>query len=171
MGAWGAIIMGFFGAVFAAMTLAIAGGASGVVLILPFVVFAALAIAAIRVIQRPGDGVAPSPRAGRVIMWSTIGEGVGLFVAANVVENMGHRALLLPATALVVGLHFLPMAIAIPFRPFLVLGGALLAAAGLGFTLAPPVNGEVAGFAAAVALWIAAALAVRRDARAKAVGS
>ena len=47
-------------------------------------------------------------------MWSSIGEGVGLFVAAQTVISLGHREMLLPAMALVVGLHFLPMAYAIP---------------------------------------------------------
>ncbi len=70
--------------------------------------------------------------------------------------------------ALVVGLHFLPMAWAIPFRPFAVLGGALLLAAAFGFGLAQPLGGAVAGFAAALALTAAALLALHRDRRAKA---
>ena len=51
-------------------------------------------------------------------MWSSIGEGVGLFAAAQLTISLGHRELLLPAMALVVGLHFLPIALAVPFRPF-----------------------------------------------------
>jgi hypothetical protein len=167
MGAWGAIIMGFFGALFAALTLAFQFGWAGPELGLPFIVFAAIAIAALVVIRRPGTGVAPS-RAENVILWSTIGEGIGLFVAANLVNNLGHGAWLLPAMALVVGLHFLPMARAIPFRPFYVLGTALLIAAAAGFVVAPPTGGTLSGFAASAALWVAALLAVRRDLRAKA---
>lgn len=49
-------------------------------------------------------GIEPSERAGRVIIWSSIGEGVGLFVAANIVQNLHRPELLLPAMALVVGL-------------------------------------------------------------------
>ncbi|MDB5706299.1 MAG: hypothetical protein JWN66_3415 [Sphingomonas bacterium] len=169
MGAWGAIIMGFFGALFAALTLAFELHWAGAMLALPFVVFAAIALAAIIVIRRPGAGIAPSPPAERVILWSSIGEGVGLFVAANLVINLGHREMLLPAMALVVGLHFLPMAYAIPFRPFYLLGGALLAAAALGFALGQPMGGAIAGFAGAAALWVAALLAVRRDMQAKSV--
>ena len=100
-------------------------------------------------------------------MWSSIAEGIGLFIAANVVMNLGHRDLLLPAMALVVGLHFLPMAYAIPFRPFWLLGLSLLAAAALGFGLDQPAGGVVAGSAAALALTGAAVLALRRDVRAK----
>jgi hypothetical protein len=90
-----------------------------------------------------------------------------LFVAANLVTNLGHREMLLPAMALVVGLHFLPMAYAIPFRPFYALGFALLAAAALGFGVGQPLGGTVSGFAGAAALWMAALLAVRRDIQTK----
>ena len=167
MGAWGAIIMGFFGALFAALTLAFQLHWSGPILGLPFLGFALIALAAAQVLRRPGEGVVPSKQAEKAIMWSSIGEGVGLFVAADLVVNLGHAELLLPAMAIVVGLHFLPIAYAAPFRPFYLLGGALLGAGALGFILAGPAGGEVAGFAAAAALWAAAALAIRRDARAK----
>jgi hypothetical protein len=171
MGAWGAIIMSFFGALFAALTLAFQFGWTGLALGLPFVLFAAIALAAVMVIRWPGEGIAPSKQAERVILWSSIGEGVGLFVAANLVINLGHREMLLPAMALVVGLHFLPMAHAIPFRPFYGLGTALLAAAAAGFRLAAPTGGAVSGFAGAIALWVAALLAVRRDMQAKSTWS
>ena len=167
MGAWGAIIMSFFGALFAALTLGFQFRWTGLALGLPFLPFAAIALAAIIVIRRPGAGISPSPEAERVIMWSSIGEGVGLFVAAQLTTSLGHRELLLPAMALVVGLHFLPMARAIPFQPFYVLGIALLAAAAAGFALAAPMGGAVSGFAGAIALWVAALLAVRRDMQAK----
>jgi hypothetical protein len=169
MGAWGAIIMSFFGALFAALTLAFQFGWTGLALGLPFGLFAIIALAAVAVIRRPGDGVSPSKQAERVIMWSSIGEGVGLFVAANLVTNLGHRELLLPAMALVVGLHFLPMGYAIMFRPFYGLGLALLAASAAGFALGAPTGGAVSGFAGATALWVAALLAVRRDMQAKSI--
>ncbi len=56
MGASGAIIMGFFGAGFASLTLLLQLHRSGFVLGLPFIGFAALASAAIGVIRRPGEG-------------------------------------------------------------------------------------------------------------------
>jgi Na+/H+ antiporter NhaD/arsenite permease-like protein len=170
MGAWGAIIMSFFGAVFAAMTMRIQLHCPWALLILPFLLFGAMAGASIMVIRRPGEGMSTSKQAERVIMWSTMAEGAGLFIAANLVANLGHPEMLLPAMALVVGLHFLPMAYAIPFRPFYALGAALLGAAALGFVLDPPRGGEISGFAAAGALWIAALLAILRDMKAKSAG-
>jgi hypothetical protein len=171
LGSWGALIMGFFGAFFVSLTLALQCGWTGIAVGLPFLVFAALALVAIATIRRPGTGLLPTERQSRITMWSSIAEGVGLFVAANLVTNLGHRELLLPAMALVVGLHFLPMGFGFPYRPYSVLGLALLAAAALGFTLTAPLGGAVAGFAAGAALLGAAAMAVRRDMRAKAAGA
>jgi len=37
-------------------------------------------------------------------------EGLGIFIAINVVVNLGHPELTIPAIALVVGLHFFPLA-------------------------------------------------------------
>jgi hypothetical protein len=167
MGASGAIIMGFFGALFAAMTLSLQLHGTGVLLALPFLAFVAVAAAAAHTLRLPGEGVVRTERAVRIIRWSSIAEGIGIFLAANIAINLGHRDLLLPAIALVVGLHFLPMAWGIPYRPFLVLGIVLLLAAVAGFAAPQPLGGEVAGFAAALALTAAAILAIRRDRAAK----
>lgn len=167
MGAWGAVIMGFFGAVFAASTLYWQLHLTGALLALPFVVFALIGMAAVYVIRQPGDGIIVSARAGRAIMWSSIGEGVGLFIAGNLAANLHRPDLVLPAMALVVGLHFLPIAYAVPFTPFYGLGAALIVAAVVGFGVSAPSGGEIAGGMAAFGLWLAAIFAVRRDLRTK----
>ncbi len=100
-------------------------------------------------------------------MWSSIGEGMGLFLVSNIVINLHRPGLLLPSMALVVGLHFLPIARAAGFRPFYVLGSALILAALVGFLAGAPTGGELAGFMAAGALWLASVLAIRRDLAAK----
>ena len=163
MGAWGALIMSFFGAVFASLTLYWQWHLSGVALALPFLAFVLIGFAASYVIRTPGEGIKPSPKEERAIMWSSIGEGVGLFLAANIVINLHRPDLLLPSMALVVGLHFLPIAFAAGFRPFYILGTALVVAAIMGFIVEAPTGGEVAGFMAAGALWLASSIAVRRD--------
>lgn len=167
MGAWGAIIMSFFGAVFAALTLYWQWHVSGLFLALPFVVFAAIATAARIVIRVPGDGIKPSETVERTIMWSSIGEGVGLFLASNIVINLHRPDLLLPSMALVVGLHFLPIAYAASFRPFYILGATLILSGLASGVVSAPTAGVLAGFTAACGLWIAAAMAVRRDWRLK----
>lgn len=163
VGAWGAMIMSFFGAIFASLTLYWHAHLSGVTLALPFLAFALIGLAAIYVIRSPGEAIQPSPREERAIMWSSIGEGVGLFLASNIVINLHRPDLLLPSMALVVGLHFIPIAFAAGFRPFYALGAALIAAATAGFIVPAPTGGELAGFMAAGALWLASGIAVRRD--------
>ncbi len=168
MGAWGALIMSFFGAVFASMTLYWQWHLHGVVLALPFLGFILIGIAAHHVIRAPGEGITPSPGEERAIMGSSIGESVGLFLVANIVMNLHRPDLLLPSMALVVGLHFLPIAFAAGFRPFYGLATALIVAAIMGFVIKAPTGGEVAGFMAAGALWLASGMALRRDGLAKA---
>lgn len=163
MGSWGAIIMGFFGALFASLTLHWQWQLTGAVLYLPFIMFALIALAAAYVIRMPGKGIVPSEGASKTFVWSSVGEGVGLFLAANVVVNLHRPDLLLPTMALVVGLHFLPMAYAASFRPFYVLGAGLIAGAAAGFVVDPPLGGGIAGAMAALGLWIAAIGAARRD--------
>ena len=165
MGAWGALIMGFFGAMFAALTLSWRWHLAGSFLAAPFLVFAIIAALAILVIRLPGTGLRAGPHAGKAILWSTSAEGVGLFLAANIVINLHRPEWLLPVMALIVGLHFLPIAWGAPFRPFYVLGGALILAALIGFLTG---EGAIAGLAAALSLWIAAGVALVRDWRAKA---
>ena len=163
MGAWGAIIMAFFGALFAALTLHWQWHVSAIALAAPYLVFAVIAGAALWVLRMPGEGLTPSASARRVIMWGSTAEGVGLFVAANIVINLHRPHLLLPAMALVVGLHFLPIAAAMAFRPFYILGAALIVAALTGFVAPPAIGAAIAGGMGALSLWLAAALAVRRD--------
>lgn len=167
MGAWGALIMSFFGAVFASLTLYWQWHVYGADLALPFLAFALIGAAAGSVIRIPGDGIRPSPKEERAIMWSSIGEGVGLFLVANIVINLHRPDLLLPSMALVVGLHFLPIALAAGFRPYFVLGTALIGASIMGFLMGAPTGGELTGFMAAGALWVASGIAVRRDRSAK----
>jgi hypothetical protein len=163
MGAWGAIIMSFFGAVFVALTMYWQWHLTGPALAAPLIGFAAIGLAAAWIIRLPGEAIVPSPAAERAIMWSSVGEGVGLFVAANLVVNLHQPWLMMPAVALVVGLHFLPIAYAASFRPFYLLGSVLIAAALVGIAVPAPLGGGIAGLAAGLALWVAAVGAVRRD--------
>jgi hypothetical protein len=170
MGTTGAIIMSFFGAVFAALaTQSLLGGAPAIALT-PLLVFAVLGGAALSVHRRPGPHFASPPGAGRVIMWSSIAEGAGILVVVNLVALAGHREWTLPAMALVVGVHFVPMALAIPFRPFLVPSAALVILAMAGFVVPSPLGGAVAGFGAAAILWVASFGAILRELAAKRTG-
>ena len=167
MGVIGAIIMGFFGAVFAALTLAFPLHWAGPAIALPFVVFAPILIAALVILHKNGTAYPLSPVARKTIMWSSTAEGVGIFLAANIVINIGHPEWLLPAIALVVGLHFIPIAYAAALPFFYALAMLLICAAATGVVLGGVLGAAMAGFTAAIALWLAALLALMRDYRAK----
>lgn len=167
MGARGAVIMGFFGAVFAALTLRLQWQLGATMLALPFIVFLAIGAAAIHTLGMKGNGIVLSERTKKALIWSSTGEGIGIFLASNVVTNLHRPDLLLPAIALVVGLHFLPIAYAAAFRPFYALGAFLLLSAVIGFVMAAPAGAEVAGIAAALGLWFASTAAIIRERQAK----
>lgn len=167
MGASGAVVFGFFGAVFAAMTLSLQWHWSGLVLALPFGVFLCIAICAGWLLRQPGEGFVPTPRTRRVMMWSSIGESLALFVATTLVANSPHPEWLLPVIALIVGLHFLPIAYSAAFLPLYALGVTLILAAVAGVVAPAPLGGEIAGSVSALGLWTAGALALRRDWRAR----
>ncbi len=167
MGARGAVIMGFFGAVFAALTMRLQWHVGAAMLVLPFIVFLAIAAAALHTMGLKGNGIVLSERTKKALLWSSTGEGIGIFIASNVVTNLGRPDLLLPAIALVVGLHFLPIAYAAAFRPFYVLAAFLLLSAMTSLLVAAPVGGELAGIAAALSLWFASLAAIHRERQAK----
>jgi hypothetical protein len=163
VGSRGSIIMGFFGAVFLSLTLMWQQHVWGPVLILPFVIFAVIGAAALSVLRRSGGGNALSDKAKRILVWSSTGEGIGIFIAINIVMNLHRPEWRLPAMALIVGLHFLPIAYGAAFRAFYILSAALIVAAFIGFAAATPFGGYFAGIAAAMSLWVASLLGVLRD--------
>lgn len=162
MGPWGAIIMGFFGAVFFGMAIIPEAGWRSPLLLVPLVVFILLAALAIARFRAGRATPSANPRAGTVIGWSSAAEGVAIPIAATLLGNMGRSDLLLPAIALIVGLHFFPIAYAVPFPRFYLLGAALVAVAVLGGVLPHPAGWIVAGLGASAALWLASAVALDR---------
>lgn len=163
MGPWGAIIMSFFGGVFFAAASVMAVGWKIPLLLTPVLVFAIFAtLASCRIKHAPPGSFEPDARSGKIISWASIAEGVGIPVIAMALANTGHNDILLPGIALVVGLHFVPMAYAIPFRPFYLLAAMLILAALAGALLKQPAGSIMAGISASFALWAASTLALTR---------
>ena len=154
--------MGFFGTAFCSMGVGPVIGWTSPLLLLPITLFAFITMRAVALLRRGTTVQLGTPHADKVIMWSSIGEGIGIFIVVNVLGNLDRRDLILPGIATVVGLHFIPMAYAIPFHAFYAVAAALLIAATAGMLLRQPIGSEVAGIAAAVALWIASLTALRR---------
>jgi hypothetical protein len=158
--------MSFFGAVFFVAAIVPETGWRTPLLLVPCIAFAVFSIAAIRRLRSATPQTADeNPRSDRIISWATVGEGVAIPVMIVAVDNTGHPGLVLPGIALIVGLHFLPMAYAIPFPRFYALGGSLIVAAALGAVLPAPVGWIVSGLSASAALWMASVVALRRQQR------
>ena len=103
-----------------------------------------------------------NPNVGRLVgIWSAV-EGVAIFIAANVCMNIGAHDAVVPAIAIIVGLHFLPLARGIPL-PLYYATGAALAAVGLAALLLPgPERMGVTGLGAAAILWVSCVLLIRQ---------
>jgi hypothetical protein len=97
--------MSFFGSVFAALSMLWQWNMQGSALFIPFIVFFVVSLLAAYIIRMPGSRNVLSKRTGRVIMWSSIAEGVGLFIASNIIANLHRPELQLPVMTLIVGLH------------------------------------------------------------------
>jgi hypothetical protein len=67
-----------------------------------------------------------SKRAARVFNWVNIGQGIAIFLALNVANNIGHPEWFIPAFIFVVGLHFIPLAPVFKAPRHYVVGFALM---------------------------------------------
>jgi len=163
MGPWGALIMGFFGSVFFTAAIIMQGGWKNPFLLIPVLAFGTITAVSYRLIAHAPPGqFEPSARASKIISRSSIAEGVGIPVVILILSNTGHADLVLPGIALVVGLHFLPMAYAIPFRPYYAPAFLLLLAAAAGMWLPQPGGSILSGIMAGSSLWLAAFTALTR---------
>ena len=100
---------------------------------------------------------AESKKVGRIIMWSSIGEGIAIFAATQILTSIGMTDRFMAGIALAVGGHFVPIGIGLKSRPYLFLATVLLTLGLLGFLIASPRSAALAvGYASAAALWIMA---------------
>jgi len=172
MGPWGALIMSFFGASFFAWASVLAAGRRTPLFIVPLIVWPSIAYSAWRLINRAARGAyAPPRRAARIMSWASAGEGVGIPIVALALANTGHQDVVLPGIAAVVGLHFLPMAWAIPFKPLYGPAASLLSASAIGFGLSQPAGSILVGVVSAITLWVASIFALWRVRRTPASSS
>ena len=131
MTAAGAMIMAVFAAIW--WVVGIRASAHGSVLMysIPLFITGAIITAALR----RGPGTVPlsseeDSRRGRLVGIASGVEGVLIFVAVNVLANIGKRDFFAPIVAVIVGLHFLPLARWLPAR-FYYVTSALLVGLGI----------------------------------------
>lgn len=70
-------------------------------------------------------------RANRVFNWVNILQGVAIFLAANILRNLGHMDWFVPVFIAIVGAHFIPLAVVFQTLRHGLVGAAMLAWAGV----------------------------------------
>jgi hypothetical protein len=98
---------------------------------------------------------------GRVVGIATAIECVAIFLAANVLMNLHQPTLVMPAIAIIVGLHFVPLARWIPVPLYYWTGGGLLVAGLVAVLLPADDRAIITGIASALILWVSCILLVR----------
>jgi len=122
----------------------------------PVVLGAGVAAWCLRVARTmPARSPAERRRVARLVgVWSAA-EGALIVAVDNLLANTGRAHDVLPATAVVVGLHFLPLARGIPQPAYCATGAALLVPGIAGPALADPYAWALAGFGGALVPWLA----------------
>ncbi len=153
-------VLNIFAAVWAAAAILVSHQ-PGWLVAFPIALSAALLVWASRQ-QFPARDPAIEARIGRVVsIWSAV-EGVAMFLAANILINLHLSGLLMPVFAVIVGLHFLPLARGFPAPLYYATGAALILAGLAAMMLPEPIRPLATGLAAAIILWISAILDVNR---------
>jgi hypothetical protein len=167
MTAVGAIIMTLFGAVWWMIGAHASRRGSVSLYALGVLIAAALWFVAWRSSNQVTDPEEESRR-GRLVGIASGIEGVLILLAVNVLQNVGKRDFVAPAVAIIIGLHFIPLARWLP-APFYY-GTALLLVAAGGIGCLVQDSHErllLVSFASATVLWLTAIgvlLAVRATA-------
>lgn len=106
-------------------------------------------------------------RAKRLVMiWSAV-EGVAIFLAANFCINFGAKDAVAPAIAIIVGLHFLPLAHSMPVPLYYATGILLILVGGAALLFLPEyVRTLGTGLGSAIVLWGSGLALARRRIRA-----
>lgn len=147
-----------FASLWAWAAISLSGFAPGLIMIPIAISLALLASGWRGSLQFPSRG----RHVGKVVaLWSSI-EIVALLVTANVVQALHRGELMLPLGAIIVGLHFFPLARNIPARLYHATGAGLVAVGLVGLALPSPQKAMVVGIGAALVLWATALMIVAR---------
>jgi hypothetical protein len=90
----------------------------------------------------------------RIIGWALGGEGLAIAVVSHLMVKAGLIAFIVPAVAIIVGLHFLPLAVLLKVRIYYATA-LLITLAGLaGLLIDPSHRGLMTGLPVAGLLWL-----------------
>jgi hypothetical protein len=154
----GAIVMSAFAALWGFLALHL----SGQVVWMQAVPIAVSGVLILAALATGRHAVPPAPeerrRIGRAVMlWSAV-EGVVIFGGVNVLRNTGHTDWTTAFIAVVVGLHFFPLARSLRVPLYWLTGLGLIGVAAAGLVLVPSGVAQDAaiGLGCAVVLWLTA---------------
>jgi len=116
-------------------------------------------------LARAAEAALPSRRrASRIFNIANTVQWIAIFVAVQVLAHFGLSGWIVPAIIFIVGLHFLPLAYALAWRPHYMTGGALMLLAVVYPLLAPAGPASPVGcLGAGLILWISALWALMAD--------
>lgn len=123
----------------------------------PIVSIAMILVARWRLKNTPPASDAMVARRRRIIGWALGGEGLAIAVVSHLMVKAGLIAFIVPAVAIIVGLHFLPLAKLFKVKIYYV-AGVLITLAGIaGLAVDAPHRALVTGLSAAALLWLTCA--------------
>ncbi len=109
---------------------------------------------------------AEDARQGRLVGIASGVEGLAILVAVNVCINLKRPDLIAPAVAVIVGLHFIPLALWLPAPLYWVTSVALVAVGACSVAIADPLRRVfVVSIGAASLLWLTSIFVLVRSAR------
>jgi hypothetical protein len=162
----GSIIMSVFAAIWWIVGIRASGHGSPLAYAVGAAAAASIVAAATRAqARREPEDADEKRRRDRLVAFASAGEGVAIFLVVNVLVNIGLRDYVAPAIALIVGLHFLPLAWRLPAPPYFVTAALLTVIAAAGAMIhAPAERLLVVSTGAAAILWLTSLLALVRPA-------
>jgi hypothetical protein len=120
----------------------------------PVVSVAMILFARRRLKNAPPVPEASAARRGRIIGWALAGEGAAIALTSHLLVKAGLAAFIVPAVAIIVGLHFLPLAKLLPVKIYYVAGVLITLAGVAGLVVDAPHRVVITGLSAAVLLWL-----------------
>jgi hypothetical protein len=155
----GAIIMGVFAAVWWVAGVRASGYGSPLIYAVAPVVTGLIIVAALRGRERSAqEPPEEHARRDRLVGIASAAEGVAILVAVNVLVNLGLNDYVAPVIAIIVGLHFVPLARLLPARLYYATAALLVALGVCGFAMRrPDLRLLVVSVGAACVLWLTCA--------------
>jgi len=159
----GVIILSVAACVWWSMGMALSGHTAPPWFAIGIAVSLCLAAAAIRANRHMRSiPEADRRRIGRLVGWASGTEGVAILVAVNLLNWTGLQAYDVCAIAVIVGLHFIPLARMPHARIYNVTGTALVALGLAGCLLPEAARGLTVGTGGATVIWATCAFVIRR---------